>query len=210
MKRTIFTFILLSVYTVAINGASHEIDEADISQMLTEQYESGENRYFYPEMNAVKRYVNYGQLCCHAPCCCVRTREEGWELIENYINSHKKMCQGVEINEESFGPRHVQMIETIKTKQRNDLGAYYQRRENDNPERKCVKIANSGICFLTGAFAGRIRETATIQLLKEKLPSSVGNLSIELFMIKEHFHERAAELCCIACLHSLCAITANL
>ena len=177
------TFVLTLVYIVPISAANNQIKE-----MVEREYKSGENRHFHPKMNACDRYQKYAQLCCHQPLCSVSTPEEGQELIESYMNSQKKTCQGVTINEKNFEPQHARvMIEAIEKKQKEDLEAYYLERTRNNPEKRYVEFLNNAlsgtICSSIVALALFTPAQTQINSLQATLPSNIDRNSIAQFAL---------------------------
>lgn len=214
VKKALVFYILLSTYTATTLSAQPTTDD-DIYKMIESEYEKGENRHFYPEMNPGQRYIKYAQLCCHAPCCCVSTSEAGRKLIESYMKSHNKTCQGIAITEECFGPKHIAMLEIIDKKQKDDLDAYYQSRKNDNPEQKCIDILQKlpHLSYLFGfitALPISYLDGEKKQSLEKRLPSDIDPVSINRFVNSKSLEACAGILCIGTCLHCICHRAANL
>ncbi len=181
-KNRILTLILTLVYIVPISAANNQTKE-----MAEREYANGENRYFHAEISTLARYTLYGKLCYHAPGCCVSTPEEGQRLIESYMDSQRKTCQGVTINEENFEPQNaLMMIETIETKQKEDLEKYYLKRTLHNPEKRysdfLLNSFNGQICSLIAPLSIVAPLCIRFESLRKTLPPNTPIGSITEFV----------------------------
>lgn len=181
-KSTLVVIFILQLIATATHCAD-SVTQDELNALLLQHYDQGENRHFYPGMSDCQRYAAYPLLCIHQPCCCVSTPDEGYRLIESYINSQKCTCDGKEITESNFGPRHIQMKETIKARQHDDLISYFASRTADNPERSTANFLLD-YSFCLGWIVGEachIPRNIKAKRLISLLPSEVDTISINKY-----------------------------